>query len=40
MKSFIVACCAALLVAVCAAVVLEQYQKPADHAYATVGARI
>jgi hypothetical protein len=40
MKAFIAACVAIIVIAVGAAVVLEKYQKPADHAYATSGARI
>jgi hypothetical protein len=40
MRAFVVACVAAVVIAVGAAVVLNQIQKPSDHAYATSGARI
>jgi hypothetical protein len=40
MKAFIVACLATVVIAIGAALVLEKYQKPADHAYATSGVRI
>jgi hypothetical protein len=40
MRSFIVACVAAIVIAVIGAVVLDIYQKPADVAYSTTGARI
>jgi hypothetical protein len=40
MKAFVVACVTLIVVAVGAAVVLEKYQKSADHAYSTTGVRI
>jgi hypothetical protein len=40
MPSFIAGFIAAVLIAVVAAVALDQIQKPADHAFATTGARI
>jgi hypothetical protein len=40
MKAFIVACLALIVIAVGAAVVLEKYQAPAEHAYSTTGVRI
>jgi len=40
MKSFLTACVAIVVIAVGAAIVLERYQKPAETAYATTGARI
>ena len=41
MRTFVVACILAIVVAVGAAVVLEKYQQPADHAFASPsGARI
>ncbi len=41
MKTFIVACVVAIVVAVGGAYVLEKYQTSADHAYASpTGARI
>ena len=40
MKAFVAACLALIVIAVGAAVVLEKYQKSADHAYITTGARI
>ncbi len=40
MKSFIVACVAAIVIALGAAVVLEKVQASAEHAFATTGARI
>jgi hypothetical protein len=40
MKSFIIACVAALAIATGAAVVLDQLQKPATSAYSTTGARV
>ena len=40
MKSFIAACVALVVLAVGAAVVLDRFQKPAEQAYATTGARI
>jgi hypothetical protein len=40
MKSFIVACVAAIVIAIVGAVALDIYQKPADRAYATTGVRL
>jgi hypothetical protein len=40
MKSFLGACAAALILAVCAWAVLEQVQTPSSKAFATTGARI
>jgi hypothetical protein len=41
MKAFIVACIAAAVVAIVAAVVLDRYQKPAEVAYSSpTGVRI
>jgi hypothetical protein len=40
MKSFIVACVAAVVIAVVGALVLDVYQKPADTAYTTTGVRL
>jgi hypothetical protein len=40
MRSFIVACVAAIVIALVGAVVLDVYQRPADVAFSTVGARI
>ena len=40
MKVFIVSCIAAAVVAICAVVVLNGIQKPADVAFSTSGARI
>ena len=40
MKSFILACVAAIVIAGIGAVVLDVYQKPADTAYATTGVRL
>jgi hypothetical protein len=40
MKTFIVACVAAVVIAAGAAVVLNGIQKPAESAYTTTGARI
>jgi hypothetical protein len=40
MKSFIAACIALVVIAVGAAVVLDRFQKPAEQAYATTGARV
>jgi len=40
MKSFLTACVAIVVIAVSAAIVLDRYQKPAETAYATTGARI
>jgi hypothetical protein len=40
MKAFIVACVALIVIAVGAALVLEQYQKTAEHAFTTTAVRI
>ena len=40
MRAFLAACCAALVIAVCGAVVLNAVNKPAESAFATTGARI
>jgi hypothetical protein len=40
MRAFVVACVAAIVVAVGAAVVLNAIQKPVDHVFATSGVRI
>jgi len=40
MKTFVVACLAAIAIAVGAAVVLERIQASTESAYSTVGARI
>jgi hypothetical protein len=40
MKSFIVACVAAIVIAVVGAVVLDMYQRPAESAFATTGVRL
>jgi hypothetical protein len=40
MRSFIVACIAAVVIAAAAAVVLDAYQKPVDVAFSTTGARL
>ena len=40
MRAFIAACAAALIIAIGGAVVLDQYNKPVEAAYATSGARI
>jgi len=40
MKTFVVACIAAAVIAVGAVVVLNNIQKPADTAYSTSGVRI
>jgi len=40
MPSFIVACVAAIAIALGAAAVLNHYQKPADAAFSTSGVRI
>jgi hypothetical protein len=39
MRSFIVGCVAALFVALIGGLVLDTIQRPADSAFATVGAR-
>ena len=40
MKSFLLACVAALAIAVIGGVVLNSIQKPADEAYSTTGVRL
>lgn len=40
MKPFMIACVAALFIAVGAAMVLDHYQRSAETAFATTGARI
>ena len=35
MRTFVVACIAVIIVAIGAAVVLEKYQQPAEHAFAS-----
>jgi hypothetical protein len=40
MKSFVAACVAIVVIAIGAAFVLEGYQKPAERAFTTTGARI
>ena len=40
MRAFIVACIAALVIAVCAVVVLNRVQEPVDVAFATSAVRI
>jgi hypothetical protein len=40
MKSFILACVAALVIAAVGALVLDAYQKPADTAFATTSVRL
>jgi len=40
MKVFIVSCIAAAVVAICAVVVLNAIQRPADAAFATQGVRL
>ena len=40
MRAFLAACAAALIIAVCGAVVLNSVNKPVSSAYATQGARI
>jgi hypothetical protein len=40
MRSFIVACVAAIVVAAGGAIVLEQYQKSAQSAYSSTGVRV
>jgi hypothetical protein len=40
MKTFIVACVAACLIAVGAAVILDRFQEPASTAFSTTGVRI
>jgi hypothetical protein len=40
MKTFVVACVVALALAVGGAIVLEHYQRSAETAYSTTGARV
>ena len=40
MRSFVMACVAALVVAILGAYVLDRFQKPAEHAYRTNSVRI
>ena len=40
MKTFIVACAAAVAIAVVGGVVLNGFQQPADTAFSTVGVRL
>lgn len=40
MRSFVLACLAAAVVAIGAAVILEHYQRPASVAFTSTGARI
>jgi hypothetical protein len=40
MKAFIMACVAAIVLAVIGGVVLNVVQKPADHAFSTDGVRL
>lgn len=40
MKSFIIACVAAVVIAVIGGVVLNNVQKPADQAFSTGGVRL
>jgi hypothetical protein len=40
MRTFIVACIAAAVIAVCAVVVLNRFQEPVDVAFATSAVRI
>ena len=40
MKAFLAACATLVLIAVCAAVVLDRTNKTADQAFITTGARI
>jgi hypothetical protein len=41
MKAFVAACIALVVIAIGAAVILERYQAPAEHAYTSpTGARI
>ena len=40
MKSFVLACVAALAIATLAGVVLNSIQKPADEVYTTTGVRL
>jgi ABC-type uncharacterized transport system permease subunit len=40
MRAFVAACCAAVIIAVCGAVVLTSINPSAEQAYSTTGARI
>ena len=40
MKTFVLACVAALVIAVIGGVALNGIQKPADHAFTTTGVRL
>jgi hypothetical protein len=40
MRAFVVACLAAALIAICAVVVLNRFQKPVETAFATSAVRI
>jgi hypothetical protein len=40
MKSFVMACVAAIVIAIGGALALESLQRPAESAYSTTGARI
>lgn len=40
MKSFVLACVAAIVIATCAGFVLSSVQKPADQAYSTEAVRL
>jgi hypothetical protein len=40
MKSFLLACVGALVIAVVAIIALDAVQKPADQAYTTTGVRL
>jgi hypothetical protein len=40
MRAFVVACLVAALIAICAVVVLNRFQKPVDTAFATSSVRI
>jgi len=40
MRAFVAACAAALIIAVCGAVVLNAVNKPVESAYSTAGVRI
>jgi hypothetical protein len=39
-RSFVIACLAALIIAIGGAVILDKFQKPADMAYQTSGVRL
>jgi hypothetical protein len=40
MRTFLVACLAAAVIAICSVVVLNKFQKPVDTAFATSAVRI